>query len=69
MTEIKPATISDESCTCPIPKSGKSLLGLYAKKDHGQWVNTECPVHTAEECVYCGKTDCKGDRLAYDCGE
>ena len=67
----KPSPGSDEAvdkgCTCPSKKSGKGLAGMFKKRD-GRWIDTNCPVH-GDHCTYCGEINCKGDRLAYNCGE
>ena len=72
MAETKQKPGSDEAvdngCICPLPKSDKGLLGKFKKKDDGRWINVDCPVHGLP-CCYCGKIGCKGDYLAYDCGE
>ena len=73
MTEIKdkPNPGSEEAvdlgCLCPLPRSGKGLFGMFIKKNEGRWISVDCPLH-GTECTYCGKINCKGDRLAYDCG-
>ena len=73
MTEIKdkPSPGSDEAidagCLCPIKKSGKYLRGIFNNHE-GQWINIDCPVHGVE-CTYCGKINCKGKFLSYNCGD